>query len=314
MRIVVTHTDLDGVASAAILTRSLGGVDKYVFAQPSSLPRVLSAVKCSGECEVYVCDLSPNGDSLDLILEAVRRLVGSGAGVWWFDHHVWDSSWIEAFRSAGVRLYQDTSTCSAGIVYRQLGSGDPVSERIARAACSLDLWVFDDWLGNFLARYVGNSGSENWKRRAVASLASGALLDEEVLRVVEDSVDRELKVLSEALRRCGVREVCGVRVVYHYKSVKDHVTSYIASLLMTRLGADVAVICRRGSASLRSRGRVDVREIAKELGGGGHRSAAGFPLRPPWIHRLLLLLGITGPYLRWCLAKVERALCAVAAR
>ncbi len=310
MKIVVTHTDLDGAASAAILTRSLGGVDKYVFTQPHLLPRVFSAIKCPGECEVYVCDLSPNSDGLEPLLETLRRLTGSGIRVWWFDHHVWDPPWIEMFLNAGVRLYQDTSTCTAGIVYRELGSGDAVSERIARAACSLDLWAFDDWLGNFLARYVGNSRGENWRRRVVARLASGSLMDEEVLRVVEDSVDRELRILSEALKKCKLKNLCGLRVAYYYKSVKDHVTSYVASLLISRLGADVVVVCRKGSASLRSGGGVDVREIAKRLGGGGHRNAAGFSLRPPWVYRLLLPLGIAGPYVRWCLSKVEEVLCA----
>lgn len=309
MRVVVTHTDLDGVASAAILTRSLSRVDKYVFAQPQTLSKALSAIECSDGCEVYICDLSPNSDNFGAILGALRRLVEAGAKVWWFDHHVWNPSWIEGALDAGVRLNQDTSTCSAGIVYRQMGDGDPVSERIARATCSLDLWVFDDWLGNFLARYVGYSKSEDWRRRVVAKLASGALLDEEVLAAVEDSVDRELRILSEALRKCGVRDVCGVRVAYYYKSVKDHVTSYIAALLMSRLKADMAVICRRGSVSLRSRGRVDVREVAARLGGGGHHNAAGFSVRPPWVYRFLLLLGLTGPYVRWCMTNIERVLC-----
>lgn len=309
MRVVITHTDLDGVASAAILARSLNRIDRYVFAQPQTLSRALSAIKCSDECEIYICDLSPNSGNFGTLLGILKKLVKAGARVWWFDHHVWDPSWVEGALDAGIRLNQDTSTCSAGIVHRQFGSGDSVSERIARAACSLDLWVFDDWVGNFLARYVGYSKSEDWRRKAVAKLATGLLLDEEVFMAVEDSIDRELKILSEALRKCGVTDVCGVRVAYYYKSVKDHVTSYVAALLMSRFKADMAVICRRGSVSLRSRGRVDVREVALRLGGGGHHNAAGFSLRPPWIYRVLLLLGLSGPYVRWCMAKIERALC-----
>lgn len=309
MRVIVTHTDLDGVASAAILTRSLGRVDKYTFTQPQTLSKVLSTIKCPDECEVYICDLSPNSDGLGSLLSALGRLVKDGAKVWWLDHHVWDISWVEKVLDAGVRLSQDISTCSAGIVYKQFGFGDPLSERIAHAACSLDLWVFDDWLGNFLARYVGYSKSEDWRRRVVIKLATGSLLDREILEAVEDSADRELKILSEALKKCGVSDICGIKVVYYYKSVKDHITSYVAALLMSRFNADMAIICRKGSVSLRSRGKVDVQRIAKKLGGGGHHNAAGFSLRPPWIYRVLLLLGISDPYVKWCMSRIKKVLC-----
>ncbi|MCX8184299.1 MAG: DHHA1 domain-containing protein [Sulfolobales archaeon] len=306
---MIAHTDLDGVASAAIITRTLGSVDKYVFIQPQALPRVLSSVECSNDCEIYICDLSPNSEGVNSITKNLRKLASSGAKIWWFDHHIWDSSWVKEVLDSGVKLVQDTSTCSAGLVYGELGVGDSVSERLSRATCSLDLWVFDDWLGNFLARYVGYSKSENWRRRVTAKLSSGSLLDSEILEVVEDSISRELEILSEALRKCGISDLCGIRVAYYYKSVRDHVTSYIAALLMARFNADMAAICRRGSVSLRSRGRVDVREIAKKLGGGGHRNAAGFSVRPPWIYRILILLGISSPYVRWCLSRIKSAVC-----
>lgn len=308
--VVITHTDLDGTASAAVLLRYLGRVDKLLFIQPSSLVKAVSSLNCDSGCVVYICDLSPNSSNYVALMESLRKLMRRGASVWWFDHHIWDDLWVSELREVGVKLFVDRSTCAAGVVVKYLGIVDEVSVRLARAACSLDMWVFDDWLGNFLARYVGFSKSSNWRRRAVGKLSSGELLDEEILRVVEESVDRELEILSEALRKSKVKEVCGgVRIAYYYKAVKDHVTSYIASLQMSRFSADIALICRKGSASLRSRGSINVREIAKKLGGGGHEYAAGFSIRPRLLHRLLLYLGITGPYTEWCVSKVEKALC-----
>jgi len=308
-RLVITHTDLDGVASAAIISRQLGKVDKYIFTQPHILHKAISAIKCSDECEVYICDLSPNNSNYLEIKEGIRKALSSGARIWWFDHHIWERKWIESLLDMGVRLAIDVTTCSAGVVLKHVGNNDPVSKRLAEATCSLDMWVFNDWLGNFLARYVGFSKSENWRRKVVDRLASGHLLDEEVMRVVEDSVDRELKIISEALKKAVVRDVCGHRVAYYYKSVKDHVTSYVAATLMSRYGADVAVICRKGSVSLRSNGRVDVREVAKKLGGGGHPNAAGFSVKPPTLLKVLLFFGIKGPFLKWCMSKVEKFLC-----
>ena len=55
----------------------------------------------------------------------------------------------------------------------------------------------------------------------------------------------------------------------------------VADLLHTAHDAEIAAVCKKGTdgtvrVSLRSRDRIDVGEIAAGLGGGGHRSAAGF--------------------------------------
>jgi len=55
----------------------------------------------------------------------------------------------------------------------------------------------------------------------------------------------------------------------------------VADLLQTAEDAGIAAVCKKGTdgtvrVSLRSRDRIDVSEIAADLGGGGHRFAAGF--------------------------------------
>jgi len=123
------------------------------------------------------------------------------------------------------------------------------------------------------------------------------------MKIVEDEVTKELKLLSKVLRKSGIVDVEGVRVAYYFKGNDEHITSFIANLLLSRFNADIAVICRRGSVSFRSRS-YNVREIAKRLGGGGHVRAAGAPLKPPLIIRIASLLGLRILHVKWCLSKV----------
>lgn len=306
-RVVVTHTDLDGVAAAAIVEGTVGKADRLMFAQPHQLAAAFA--KIPNEAEVYVSDLGINQPTLEKVAEQVRRIVDSGGTVKWFDHHRWGSEWLARLREVGAEVYVDTSTCGAGVVAKYLPADADWVKELVSAACSVDLWLFNDWRGNYLARYVGYGGVE-WKRRAVTKLIGFSRIDEEVEEVAEKEVTKELGILTAAVDKAViVRSRGGLRVAAYFKGRDDHhLTSYIASLLMNRFDADVAVICRRGSLSFRSRHGIDVSEAAKLMGGGGHPRAAGAKLNPPLWRSLLSFLGIRGPLISWCVNVALNAL------
>ncbi len=303
--VIVTHTDLDGLTSAALLLRKLGRYDRLFFIQPHQLHRALNQVPNASE--VYISDLGVNPANFDRVKAQVRRVIESGGSVEWFDHHVWDPHWIEDLIDVGVKLHIDTSTCGAGVVAKYLGLDDEVSRKLVSAACSVDLWRFDDPLGNFLARFSGLKGGKKWKEGVVRKLSKFSGIDSEILEAVEEAISRELKVVTSAIKKAGIKEVGGVRLAYYFKGDEEHLTSYVANALMSRFRADVAVICRKGSVSLRSYS-LDVRSVAKALGGGGHPRASGARLNPPLLIRFLSLLGVKSLHLRWCVNKVINAL------
>ncbi len=301
-RVIVTHTDLDGVASAALIIKALGRVDRIYFTQPHQLHSALCRVPNS--CELFIADLGINDSTLDKVLRELRRITSSGGRVRWFDHHVWRCEWINAIINIGVELHVDTSTCGAGVVAKYLPINDSWANELVRAACSVDLWLFNDWRGNYLARYVGYREGGAWRERIARELASAdELISEEVERVAEEMIDRELKLYSKVLKGAKVSRVAGYRIAYYLKPRTEHVTSYIGNLLLSRFNADIAVICREGSLSLRSR-EVDVVGIARALGGGGHPRAAGAPAKPPLYVRLLAKIGVKSPLLNWCFRRV----------
>jgi len=309
---VVTHTDLDGVASAALIIKYLSnrgvGDVKTVLTQPHSLHLILKRLKCD---EVYLCDLGINHTTYDSILSEVRRLRGEGASIYWFDHHVWQSAWIDQLLELGVNLYVDVSTCSAGVVANALKLLDENSLKLVSATCSNDLWVFNDYLGNFLSRYVVCRSGNKWRRYLISSLSAfdGSLSDE-VLRCAEDVMDRDLRVFNSVIKKSLIFNVGGVKVALVMKEWEESSTSYIAHFLMSRVNADIVVVYREGSISIRSND-FNVRELAVRLGGGGHPKAAGAPFRTPLLYRLLLALGIKKPALKYCAKVVSRELTAV---
>ncbi len=120
---IITHTDLDGVSSAAIILRVLGVAPdeaRILFAEPYNLHNVLKGVVdgINKDDLLVICDLSLNKDTYESIKPMLEALTKREALVEWYDHHVWDEEWVEGIRGAGVKLVIDRSTCAAGVVYK----------------------------------------------------------------------------------------------------------------------------------------------------------------------------------------------------
>jgi oligoribonuclease NrnB/cAMP/cGMP phosphodiesterase (DHH superfamily) len=309
--VIITHTDLDGVASAALILKYLRvrGVDdskiSILLTQPHNLHRVLNKLSCD---ELFISDLGINHRTYESLLNEVRRLRGEGTKIYWFDHHVWQGSWINELVNLGVNLYLNPNTCSAGVVVSSLGLLDNESQLLANATCSVDLWVFNNYLGNYLSRYVVCRGGNKWRKYLISKLSGfNGGLDDEVLKCVEDVVDRDLRTYGEVLKKVLISVIDGVKVAFVVKEWEESSTSYIAHFIMSRVNADVVVVCKEGSLSIRSN-ELNIRELAVRLGGGGHPKAAGAPLKLPLLHKLLLRIGLKKYVLKYCAKVVTEAI------
>ncbi len=306
MRVIVTHTDLDGVASAALVMKALRDVDKVMFAQPHQVPAVLGKVR--NGTELYITDLGLNPSTLERVRREVERIIKSGGRVRWFDHHVWDPSWVVSLQEVGAEVNVDTSTCAAGVVRKYFPVEGKGVDALVSATCSIDLWIFDDWRGNYLVRYVSLKEGRKWREEVVRKLSNfRGELTEEVLRAAEEVINKELRLYSKVVREGKVLNHEGLRIAYYFKRNDEHATSYIGNLMLSRFNADIAVICKPNSVSLRSKG-FNVRELAKALGGGGHPRASGAKLDPPMYLRLLYWIGVRTPLTGWCVKEVLRGL------
>ena len=306
MRVVITHTDLDGIASAALICRVVNEPENIYFAQPHQLGAVLS--KVPNGAYVYITDLGINAGTYSKVVENVRRIINSGGRVRWFDHHVWDEEWINGLSDLGAEIYVDTSTCAAGVVMKYFPvSGEGVNELVT-ATCAIDLWLFNDWRGNFLARYIGYKGGWEWRVKAVQLLKNfKGELTPEIIDKVSEVFDNELRIYSDVVKEASTKFVEGIKLAYYFKNNNEHVTSFIGNLMLSRFAADVALICKYKSISLRSK-NFNVREVAKALGGGGHPQASGAKAEPPLWRLTVALIGYKKPLLNWCVSRVSEAI------
>ncbi len=306
---IVTHTDLDGIASAALVVkhlRSRGILDvEITLAQPHNLPTALRRLKCD---ELYICDLGVNRNTFQSILNEVSRLRGDGTVIYWFDHHVWEDHWVNQLLSLGINLYLDVGTCSAGVVANALRVVDANSAGLVRATCSNDLWVFNDYLGNFLSRYVVCRPGNKWRERLILKLSEFEnVLNDEIVKCAESVMDRDLRVFNSVIKKSVVFEIGNVKVAVIMKEWEESSTSYIAHYVMSRIDADVVVVYKEGSLSIRSN-NLNIRELAVRLGGGGHPKAAGAPFKTPFLYKLLTTLGIKKPALRYCAKVISKVM------
>ncbi|AEM39720.1 phosphoesterase DHHA1 [Pyrolobus fumarii 1A] len=328
---IITHTDLDGVSAAAIALRLAGarlGEDaRLEFTEPYKLHKTLKSVARSaspGET-IIIADIGANPSTLDAVVSLLREAVGRGARIAWFDHHRWEESWKEKLRDIGADIYVDNDTCGAGVVARYApeilgGEIDDFIEDLVGATCAADIWIWDHPAAPKLYRVVDwkrGCAGDKWRRRLVEKFASAKSLqeilgDEEVQRALMEYVNTELRNYTEAVRAVQIVAVNGCKAVVALKKSGPPSRSFLARTLAARYRADLVVVIHKRGLSFRSE-KVNVRELAKYLGGGGHLRAAGAPLAMPILWRIASIF-YPKLRLRWAARRVEEALRAVGCR
>lgn len=295
---IVTHTDLDGVGSAAAVVRILGRADNsytVVYAEPYNIHEKLEGIAEYVEQGdlLVVTDLGPNRGAFPRAVEYVKTMVARGAGVEWYDHHVWRGEDLQSLEAAGARVWVDRSTCATGVVVRHMPRhhgtvADDYLFELERVVCSADLWRWDHYLSARLFRVIGggDQNGDEWRDKVLDKLARGILWDGELEERLQEYITEELKGFNRVQATVYIKERDGCRVAVASKTRGPPANSFIGAMLLARYEADIAAIARpNGGLSLRSR-RVNVQPVAARLGGGGHPRASGAKLEIPLPVRL----------------------------
>lgn len=263
-RTVIYHGDCpDGFTAAWACWHKWGDIDtKYVFAEYDETKLDWSLIDGA---EVWMVDFCY---SRDLVLEIEKR----AASLRVLDHH------ITNFTSCGDLgcCTFDMSRSGAGLTWDTL-HGSNTRPWLVDYIEDRDLWNWS--LPHSRAMTYGIDLTEqtfaNWSRLAFnTESAIAAQRDGEVVKKFVDSQFRRLRNRVRFVTLAGHRKVPAVN----------------SSLLQSELGNELlfwypaapfsVVYSRMPSGyyrlSLRSENsRVDVSEVARELGGGGHRNSAG---------------------------------------
>jgi uncharacterized protein len=277
VKTVVSHGDCpDGIASALILRAALPGVSIRFVEHNTPEQRLLPATE-----GMLFCDVAPPRERL-------QEFVDAGAIV--LDHHRAARDVVEAFGARGIFADEDVEpgVCGARLAHREvwcaLREDHEDVRRFAERAGIRDCWLTDhpDW--------------ETAAAQAAALLFFGF---EELARQIADDAppcltDAQLGVgrAERRKRMAAARDTADNKLHRPRPELalyndRDRLLSDVAGLALEADPA-LAVICGFHFkvtsdsvmllvCSLRSRpGGIDVSEIAKAHGGGGHYCAAGF--------------------------------------
>lgn len=278
------NPDADAFGSAvglALVLRERGATVRVSFGAPAEVPESLRHLDGAG---LFVpADQVPSAPELLVVLDCgtldrlgvlADRVAATRGDVLVIDHHVSNE------RFGTVHLVDDHAEATAALVLRLVDElGAPLTEPAARAL------------------YAGLLTDTSSFRRATPAthesaarlLAAGVNPDAVTRPLLDSHPFGWLGMLSAVLGRAELdpaaarglglahtvvtaRDVAGLR--------QEDVESVIDIIRGTR-EAEVALVLKevgpdRWSGSLRAIGRLDVSAVARALGGGGHRLAAGF--------------------------------------
>lgn len=285
-RLIVTHGDVDGIISAAILARSLGGSFDYSFSGPNSLDRTLSKLRAQGS-ELFILDIGLNKSKLVKVEGSLRRLSSEGLKVHWYDHHHWDSEALSRISSV-VELKVRPSTSNARLVFEELGGGE-FEEELVKIADDADTGSYSMEISRI---YNAISMDNRMKRKLLERLVSGSLIDEELKSFGEGRL-RELEdQISEGLKRAVVRVTRSGRKFCVIDLRRKGPGSLIARRAAKELGVDFSLVfsCRRFSLYAGASRELDLRGVCDMFGGGGHPYACGGKLNLSPIKRIFCRL------------------------
>ncbi len=208
----------------------------------------------------------------------VDFLTDGGNDVINIDHH------HDNTRFGDFNLVDVDASCTAEIVYDlAVLFGATITREMASA---LYVGLITD-TGKFMYE---NTGADT-HRVAAALIDAGVDIDDTYRRLYEHVPIEKLRLVARALE--GIQRHCGDRLVLTYITAADYeatgageemtegVIDHLRSIDGTKVAAVIRDLGNRGRAarkvSLRSsEGDVDVSEIARKNGGGGHKRAAGF--------------------------------------
>ncbi len=294
--IIITHTDMDGVGSAAIYIYLQGEKPvRILFSEPYHLDKVIKQVKVgdAGNRRIAIMDLGMNPKILDKIFNHLEKLADVADSIEWYDHHVWNKEWIEKLEDISVKMNIDRSTCAAGVVakYAPRNRSDideSFLSEVVGGVCAGDLWRFDHWRGPWYLRLVRRRDSLKWRFKVLETLSRGVAWTDEFTEKIVERIEEELREYNRVDPYIITANFNGYRIAVAPSSrVVDN--SFLAAYVMGRTGADiVGIVDRRGKLSLRSR-RVNIRDLAVRLGGGGHPRAAGALVKMPLLKKLVAL-------------------------
>ncbi len=295
----ITHiSDLDGMASAALLVKNFGIPLENIFFFDYSAS-IFSAMReeiMSRNPRNSLFILSDAGVNQQIVKSCANLaafLKKNGNSIMWLDHHVWNDESIRMLsKYASLMIVGENSyCCGADIVYKLLCRNDPKSEKLVELTHISDLYLKPKSNAQraileryaFGIKYLNMQEDENRNaklRKLIYFLSIGKINNS----LIKNAHSRYKKIFIKSVKILddSAQTIKAGRIKIALGFAPDLQSTFAAHRLRIRnkvqIGAYVNTSRIRDSptCSLRSAGKTSCLYIAERFGGGGHPHACAF--------------------------------------
>lgn len=269
-KILITHTDLDGVGCAIIFLKCFPK-GEVIFADYHNIDEtIVELLQHDADWDILITDITPS--------PRVASLLDSRGKVGLLDHHATAKAVYDKYPWATI----DNSKCGTRMIYDMFCQYFNIEdhEEFVATVEDWDLWgratqnesPSDKGIAlQFLYTFYGR------QRFISRVLSNGSDTLDENDEVVTILMEKFNEYYDETFEMIEIHEKDGYRFGI---CVADQYQSLLGNRLVNELDLEYVMILdpRRGKGSLRGKGNIDLGQLAKQAGGGGHAKAAGFPL------------------------------------
>lgn len=278
------HNDADGQGSAFALWKALGETCELSFipVQYGQEPPY-EALRAFGPDQVYVVDFSYKAEVLTHFLDEFPN-------TFTIDHHAtsYEDLW-KAYSGREAGWWHHDTTKSGCILTWEYFFDDEEPPDILRYVQDRDLWKFDLENSREINAYIATMPKEftEWDdfylpEAYTAGKAVMAFQAKQVERRLKDVKLIGYNPLSMGFEDCPYDGIPAIPIV----NASENISELGEAMCLAYPESPFSIsYCDRPdgkrSYSLRSRNGFDAGELAREWGGGGHKSASGFTLNAP---------------------------------
>ncbi len=290
MIVSITHNDLDGLGSQAIVRRFFCAFNKVAptdfkgyFAHYGTFLKIVDTALSTSEIpeQLVITDLGFN-DDFGQVFPKLKKIMKSGCKVSWFDHHVIDESVRKELERTITVYRNDEQWCGAELVKDYYLPDDEVAKQIAEYARDIDFdtkkYPVATDLQSVIAYNKKDEDVDN-KRTIVRLLSEGSFQDEwfdQQLKKLRSWEEEQTKFALNHAQSFEIKNL-GTLVVSFASIGGSKITRVLEKKFPTAkvyLGLD-----KRSDEIIVHSRFINCREFCREFGGGGHLDRAGFILK-----------------------------------
>lgn len=280
---LLTHDDLDGISCGILGKYYLGDCIDVEYCSNNNVNQAFEMALNGEYEEIWITDLSISKENADR--------VNWNSNVMLLDHHK-SALWLNEYRFAIVKVRNELgqATCGTEMFYLNLLNKYktsriypnskllPIFVELVRRYDTYEWLQLEDKEAKHLNDLLGIYGRDKFIEVTLAKLRNPKMelftsFEKRLLEIRQNEIQRTIDYKANTMVRTKF-EGYNVGVVF-----ADKFTSEIGNALCNRnKDLDFVMMISYSDIGLRGKDKVDLSELAKKYGGGGHFNAAGFPI------------------------------------